>query len=62
MDRLREAGWEEEIRINETCRGLLFDRRVRRACEQDLTEKGVSLRYYLLAAIPTNLRRLAQRG
>lgn len=41
MNRLRELGWEEEIRTNESCNGLLFDRRVRRACEKDLTEKGI---------------------
>jgi hypothetical protein len=41
MSRLQELGWEEEIRINTLCEGLLVDRRVRRACEQDLTEKGI---------------------
>ena len=50
MDRLRELGWEEEIKINESCNGLLFDRRVRRACEQELTEPGTCAIYLLGSA------------
>lgn len=40
MDRLLELGWEDEIRIYKSC-DLLADRRVRKACERDLTEKGL---------------------
>lgn len=48
MDRLLELGWENEIRINESCNDLLADRRVRRACERDLTEKGLYTKVQLV--------------
>jgi len=37
MNRLRELGWGDE---SELCDNFLEDRRVRRACQQELTEKG----------------------
>lgn len=40
MNRLRELGWGDEIRINQYCDNLLEDRRVRRDCQQELTGKG----------------------
>ncbi|KAF9533611.1 hypothetical protein CPB83DRAFT_845563 [Crepidotus variabilis] len=39
MTRLRKSGWEEELRVNRSCDNLLDDRRVRKACERELTEK-----------------------
>jgi hypothetical protein len=52
MDRLIDLGWEEEIRINVHCNELLSDRRVRRACEQGSTEKGICTFYFLVQFYP----------